>query len=98
LTKKASWATWSSQVTWARGASGCGAGGVDHQDVDGAEASGHGSHQLGDLPVVGDVGRERLGDPAGVPDAVHDLDTCLDVETSLAVVSRASWAFHHAGC
>ena len=52
---------------------GLGAGGADHHDLDGAEPVGHCSHQLGDLPLVGDVGCEGVGDPAGVADGTDDL-------------------------
>jgi hypothetical protein len=48
--------------------------GVDHEHVDGTEAACHATHELGHLPLVGDVGRERVGDSAVVADCGHDLE------------------------
>jgi hypothetical protein len=50
------------------------AGRVEHQHVDGAEAVGHSSDEIRDLPLVGDVGREGVGDPARIPDDRDDLE------------------------
>lgn len=50
-----------------------GASGVDDQDLDGAETAGHPGHQLGDLLLVGHVGREGVRDPTGVADGADNL-------------------------
>ena len=50
------------------------AGGVEHQHVDRAETIGHRGDELGDLPLVGDVGREGRSNPAGALDCVDDRE------------------------
>jgi hypothetical protein len=57
------------------------AGRVQYQHVDGAEAAGHRRDEIGNLPLVGDVGREGVRDSAVVPDGGDDLERlCVTVE------------------
>jgi hypothetical protein len=72
LTKKSSWSRWSAYATGDR-RFGLGAGGVEHQHVDRAEAVGHRDNELGDLALVGYVGGEGVGDPAAGADRAGDL-------------------------
>ncbi len=77
LTKNSSCATWSTHATSSSGASGCGPVAFSTSTSTGPSRSAIAATSANHLPLVGDVGREGLRDPAPLANGTDDGERLL---------------------